>query len=355
MASFLSMVKLKMKDRRIIFIVKRLFHSVFVLWGLSVLIFVMSRIAPGDPARMALGARVPEEVVERLRIAMHYNEPIYIQYFHWFKSVLRGDFGVSLVTQHPVLEDISQVFPATFELAIFAFIFMIVIGITIGVLSARYHNTWVDNLGRLASYFGIVTPSFVFAIIGMLIFCYLLNVLPAMGRLSPGLAYPPRITGLITIDALIQGNFKVFIDALKHLILPAVSLGLLGMAEEARITRASVYNNMKKDYIAAAESYGIPKKVIMFRDLLKPSLIAVISILGLEFGALIANAFLVELIFNWPGFARYGMNAMLQKDLNAISGVVLILGIVFVFSNIIVDLIVDFLDPRIHLIKERNE
>lgn len=341
--------------RRIIFIKNRLFHSIFVLWALSLIIFVISRIAPGDPARMALGSRATEEVVERLRIAMHYNEPIYSQYFHWFKGVLHGDLGISLVTQHPVLEDIREVFSATFELAIFAFIFMIFIGITLGVLSARYKNTWVDHIGRIISYFGIVTPPFVFAILGMLIFCYALKIFPVMGRLSPGLAFPPKITGLITIDSLITGNFTVFIDAIKHLILPAVSLGLLGMSEEARITRASTYNNMQKDYILATQSYGIPERVIIFRDLLKPSLIAVVSILGLEFGSLLANAFLVELIFNWPGFARYGMNAMLQKDLNAVSGVVLILGVVFIFSNIIVDLIVDYLDPRIHLIKERNE
>lgn len=341
--------------RRIIFIKNRLLHSIFVLWALSVIIFVISRIAPGDPARMALGSRAPEEVVERLRIAMHYNEPIYSQYFHWFKGVLRGDLGISLVTQHPVLEDIREVFSATLELAIFAFIFMIFIGITLGVLSARYKNTWVDHIGRIISYFGIVTPPFVFAILGMLIFSYTLKILPVMGRLSPELEFSTKITGLITIDSLITGNFTVFIDAIKHLILPAISLGLLGMSEEARITRASTYNNMQKDYILAAQSYGIPERVIIFRDLLKPSLIAVVSILGLEFGSLLANAFLVELIFNWPGFARYGMNAMLQKDLNAVSGVVLILGVVFIFSNIIVDLIVDYLDPRIHLIKERNE
>lgn len=327
----------------------------FVLLGLSMFIFVIARAVPGDPARVALGARAPEEVVERLRIAMHYDEPIYVQYYYWFKDVLHGDLGVSLVTKHPVLEDISEVFPATFELAIFAFIFIIVIGITMGVISARYHNTWVDNLGRLAAYFGVITPSFVFAIMGMLIFSYILRVLPAMGRLSPELIIPPKITGLITIDALIQGNFIVFVDALKHLILPTVSLGLLGMAEDARITRSSVYNNMRKDYIVAVQSYGIPERVIMFRDLLRPSLIAVVSILGLQFGTILSQAFLVELIFNWPGFARYGMNAIIFKDLNAISGVVLVLGVIFAINNIIVDLIVDLLDPRIHLIKERSE
>jgi len=309
---------------------------------------------PGDPARMALGERTPEEVVEQFRIVMHYCEPIYIQYFYWLKNILRGDFGISLITYRPVLEDIREVLPASLELAIFAFIFMLVIGVTVGALSARYHDTWVDNIGRIASYFGAVTPSFVFAIMAMLVFCYKLKVLPAMGRLSPELVIPPKITGFITIDALIQGNFEVFVDALKHLVLPAVSLGLLGMGEQARIIRASIYKNMKKDFIIAAESYGIPEKVILFHDLLKPSFIAPISLFGLAFASLIANSFLIELIFNWPGFSRYGMIAMLEKDLNAILGVVMIMGVIFLLVNTIVDFIINYLDPRIHIIKEMN-
>jgi len=344
-----------MRNKRVKLIIERFFYSLLVLLGLSILIFVMSRIMPGDSARMALGESAPEEAVENLRITMHYYEPLYIQYFYWFKNILHGDFGNSLVTNRPVLEDIVRNLPATFELATFAFLFMSIAGITVGVLSARYKNTWVDNLGRIISYFGVVTPSFVVAIMGMLVFCYLLNVLPAMGRLSPELIVPPRITGFITIDALIQSNFKVFFDAVKHLILPTVSLGLLGVGTQARITRGSVYKNMKKDFITAAVSYGIPERVILFRDLLRPSLAGPISLIGLQFGSLMANAFLVELIFNWPGFARYGMNAILQNDLNAISGIVLTMGVIFVLSNIIVDFIVNFLDPRIHLIKERNE
>lgn len=346
---------IKLKYRMIISIIRRLFYSIFVLWGISVVIFFISHIIPGDPARMALGAKVPEDVVQLFRIAMHYDKPIYVQYYYWVKGVLHGDLGVSIVTKHPVLEDIIQRFPATFELATFAFIFIVVIGITIGVISARYKNTWVDNLGRLVAYFGVVTPSYVFAIIGMLIFCYMLKILPSMGRLTPGLAYPPKITGLITIDALIQGNFIVFIDALKHLILPGISLGLVGIASEARITRISICKNMKKEYITAAQSYGIPERVIMFRDLLKPSLIAVTSLLGLEYATIFSQAFLIELIFVWPGFARYGMDAVLKKDLNAITGVVLILGVLFLLGSFIVDIIVEFLDPRIILIRERSE
>jgi len=343
-----------MKYRTIIFIIKRLFYSIFVLIGISMIIFFISRVIPGDPARLALGSRAPEEVVQLFRIEMRYDKPIHVQYYYWLKGALHGDLGVSTVTKHSVFEDIIQVFPATFELAIFAFIFVIVIGITIGVLSARYNNTWVDHLGRLFAYFGVVTPSFVFGIMGMLFFGYVLEILPSMGRLSPELIYPPKITGLITIDALIQGNLIVFVDAFKHLILPGVSLGLVGMASEARITRVSIYKNMSKDFIAAAKSYGIPERVIMLRDVLKPSLIAVVSIVGLEFATIFSQAFLIEMIFVWPGFARYGMNAILYKDLNAISAVVLVSAVLFLLSNIIVDIIVDFLDPQIHLIKERS-
>jgi len=304
---------------------------------------------------MALGERASEEVLQRFRILMYYDKPALVQYYYWLNNLFHGDLGVSLVTRQPVLEDIGQVLPATCELAIYALIFATVIGITIGVISARYHNTWVDNLGRIAAYFGIITPSFVFAIMGMLIFSYVARVLPSMGRISPELIYTSKITGLITIDALIQGNFIVFFDAFKHLILPVVSLGLIGMAEEGRITRNSVYNNMGKDYIISAQSYGVPEKVIMFQLLLKPSINPVVSILGLEFANILAGAFLVELIFNWPGFARYGMNAILYKDINAISAVILIVGVFVLLGNIIVDIIVGFLDPRIYLMEGRSE
>lgn len=344
-----------MKNKNLIFILKRLLHSIFILLVISIVIFALARVIPGDPARMALGERASEEVLQRFRIAMHYDKPIFVQYYYWLNDLLHGNLGMSLVTKFPVLEDIAQVFPATFELAIYTFFFMLITGITIGTVSARYHNTWVDNLGRIIAYFGIITPSFVFAIIGMLIFCYMFEILPSMGRLSPELFYQAKITGLITIDALLQGNFVVFFDALKHLILPVVSLGLLGLAEDARITRNSVYNNMGKDYIISAQSYGIPERVIMFQYLLKPSINPVVSMLGLQFASILARAFLVELIFNWPGFARYGMNAILYKDINAISGVVLILSVFILLGNIMVDIIVGFLDPRIYLMEGSNE
>jgi len=342
-------------QRQIKYILRRLVHSILVILGLSLVIFIISRIMPGDPARMALGPRAPEEVVQRLRVEMHLDKTIPVQYLHWLKGAVQGDFGKSLRSERPVMEDIINVFPATLELAFYILIFMSIFGFGIGTLSARYRDTWVDNLGRIISYLGVITPPFVFALLGMMVFAYFIPILPPMGRISPDIVAPVKITGFLTVDALIQGNFTAFFSALRHLILPTISLGLVGMAEESRIVRGSVCNNMDQDYIAAARSYGIPERIITFRDLLKPSLIPGVSILGLEFATVMANALLVELIFNWPGFARYTMRAMLGKDLNAISAAVLLVGVVFIFSNILVDIAVNILDPRIKLIREREE
>ena len=341
--------------RTVKFIVKRLVYSVFVLVGLSILIFVIARVMPGHPARMALGARAPEWAVERLREEMHLNEPLYVQYYYWAKGALHGDFGMSLVTRRSVANDIKEFLPASLELALYAGIFMGIIGITLGTISGWYSNTWIDNLVRVISYIGIVTPSFVFAIFFVLIFSYALEIFPTMGRIASDLIPPPRITGMITLDALITGNFAIFLDALKHLFLPAISLAMGPLAQEARITRSSINDNLKKDYIAAERSCGIPERTIMFKYLLKPSLIPTISIYGLDFASLLGNAFLIELIFNWPGLSRYGMNAMLRKDLNAMTAIILVFGLVFVIVNIIVDIIVEYLDPRIRLGVERGQ
>lgn len=337
------------------FLGRRAAHSVFVLLGLSIVIFIISRIMPGDPARMAVGARAPEWVVDNLREQMHLTEPLHIQYYYWLRDALRGDFGISLVTRRPVADDIKEFFPATFELALFAGLINGAGGIILGTVSAWQKDKWVDNLVRVISYLGVVTPSFVFAILFLLLFGMALNWMPTMGRLSMSIPKPPTVTGLLTVDSLLAGDFTAFLDALWHLILPAVALSLGGMSQEARITRSTMSDNLTKDYIAAERSLGIPGSVIMRSFLLKPSLIPTVSILGLDFAATLGNAFLVELIFNWPGISRYGINAMLRKDLNAISAVILILGVVFIITNIAVDIIVARLDPRIQLGAGRSE
>jgi len=318
-------------------------------------IFIIARIMPGDPARMAVGARAPQWVVDRIRTHMHLDQPLPVQYYYWLRDALQGDFGLSLVTQRPVTNDIKEFLPASLELVFLAAIISSIAGIGLGIISARYKDTWIDNAVRVFSYTGIVTPSFVFAILFVLLFGFTLDWFPIIGRLSESLTVPPLHTGFITIDALIARQPKVFADAIWHMVLPAMALAMGSIAQAARITRSSMADNLSKDYIAAARSLGIPERTVNGRLLLKPSLIPTISILGLDIAATISIAFLVELIFNWPGLGRYGMTSMLHKDLNAISAVILIFGAIFILANIIVDLIVAYLDPRIRLRSARSD
>ena len=341
--------------RFVAFIVRRVIHSIFVLFGLSIVIFAISRIMPGDPARMAVGARAPQWVVDNLREQMHLDAPLYAQYYYWLRDALHGDFGISLVTRRQVADDIKEFFPATFELALLAGLINGAGGILLGTISAQHKDKWIDNVVRVISYLGVVTPSFVFAILFLLLFGMTLNWMPTMGRISAEVSRPLTVTGLITVDALLAGDLAVFFDALWHLTLPALALSMGGLAQEARITRSTMSDNLTKDYIASERSLGIPERVIMRSFLLKPSLIPTVSILGLDFAATLGNAFLVELIFNWPGISRYGINAMLRKDLNAIAAVIMVLGVVFIIVNILVDLAVAQLDPRIRLAPGRGE
>lgn len=335
--------------RTLKFLLKRLALSLIVLVGLSIMIFILGRVVPGDPARMSLGANAPQETVDRMRAEMHLDEPIIVQYGYWFSGILQGDFGKSLYTKRPVIVDLAEFFPATLELVIFSGLLMGLGGLILGIISTKFNNTWVDNIIRIVSYLGVVTPSFVFAIIFVLIFGYLWPIFPTMGRLSRYLSFPPNHTGLLLIDSLIAGEWETFWNGFSHIILPAIALALGGMSQEARITRSSMLDNMSKDYILSHRAYGIPEKKIFYKYLLKPSLIPTVTVFGLDFAVLFGNAFLVEMVFNWPGLSRYGINVMLQKDLNAISAVIILLGAIFVLMNIVTDLVVSFLDPRIQL------
>jgi peptide/nickel transport system permease protein len=337
------------------YILKRIGHSILVLFGLSILIFIIARIVPGDPARMALGPRAPEEVVQRFREELHLDDPIYVQYYHWLKGAIQGDFGYSIFTKRSVSEDIKDFFPATLELMLMTGIIFSVFGIFLGIASARHANKWVDNVVRVFSYLGVCTPAYVFAILFLLIFGYVLQILPTIGRLSPWIDRPPTVTGLMTLDSLIAGNFGAFWDSFKHLIMPSFALALGPMAQEARITRSSMADNLQRDFIALERTQAIPERKIMSKYLLRISVIPTVSVLGLDFASQLGWAFLVEYIFNWPGLSRYGIQVILNKDLNGITAVIMVIGVMFLIVNIIVDIIVSLLDPRIRLGAERSE
>lgn len=330
------------------FLLKRVLLSLLVLLGLSIVIFCISRVVPGDPARLALGDRASQEAVDALRAEMHLDEPLVVQYWEWLQGVLHGNFGKSLTTKRLVMDDIKAYLPATLELGIFGAILMVGLSILFGTLAAKYKNKWVDTLIRCGAYVGVAIPSFVLATLLILLFGYYWPVIPVLGRISATYSIP-TVTGFMLIDTLIAGNASAFGDAILHLLCPAFALACGGLFQEARIIRNAMVENSGKDYLNAHKGYGIPSKLIFRKYLLKPSLIPAISVLGLDVAGMIGGSFLVELIFVWPGIARYGTNCMLSKDLNSISAVVLVTGVIVTTINIIVDLIVAFLDPRIRL------
>lgn len=328
-------------------IVKQIFSYMLVLLGLSILIFVIVRVAPGDTARLALGARTPEATVEALREEMHLHDPIYKQYYYWIKGALKGDLGTSIISKRPVLNDIKSYFPATLELVILSAVIMVITGLILGVLSTKYSGKWQDALIRIISYLGVVSPAFLWAVLVMLIFAYAIPVLPSSGRISQFMSPPVKVTGMYMVDYMLEGNLSGMADSFRHMIMPAVVLSFGGISQAARITRSSMTENKDKAYTQAEYAYGIPENKILFKYLLKPSLNSTVSVMALDIASMAGGAFIVEQVFNYPGLSRYCLQAMLNKDVFSVSAVVLLLGSIFIIMNFFTDLLITFLDPRI--------
>lgn len=331
------------------YLTKRILLGILVLFGTSILIFGIARIVPGDVASIALGSRATESAKEALRAELYLNDPLPVQYVKWLRDVLQGNFGNSFITKRPVSQDIIQFFPATAELALVAGVFMVIGTFGLGLLSGKYKNTWVDGLIRVLSYAGIALPAFVVGILLLLLFGYAVPVIPVLGRLSTGMEAPPSITGMYILDGILTGHFAASWDAFLHLLLPAFALALGPIVQDARVLRSSLVDNSGKEYMAVSTGYGLPSNLLTGKYLLKPSAASAITVMGLDFSSLLGNAFLVEKIFNWPGISRYGINAMLNKDLNAICAVVLIIGITYFAVNLAVDLIISAMDPRMRI------
>ena len=328
------------------YLLRRALTLLLVLFGLSILIFIIARIVPGDPARIALGPLATATQVEELREEMGLNASFPVQLWSYLSGLVQGDLGKSLLTSRPVMDDIRGALPATFELVLVTIILQIFISIPLGVMAAIYRNTWVDNLLRVISLIGVVTPGFVLAIILQLVAAHYLGFLPVTGRLDGGLDFEANFTGLLLIDGTLAGRFDVVLDAIRHLFLPAIALSAAGIGQVMRITRTAMIEVSSRDFVEATRAYGIPEKVVTFRYMLRVASVAPLTILGLEFASLIGNAFIVEFVFSWPGIASYGVRTILQKDLNAVIGVVLVSGVFFVVANLTIDIILGLLDPR---------
>ena len=331
------------------YILRRSIAAVITLFGVSILIFFLARVMPGDPAMIALGETATLEQVAHYRERLGLNEPLLVQYRVYVTSVIRGDLGDSLYTRNAVLDDLAKTFPATLELILFSTVLMISIGIPLGVLAGRFRDGFFDNFTRVFSLLGVVTPSFVWALFLLLAFAFYLDVLPVMGRLSEGVEPPAFVTGLYLFDSLAAGDLATFRDALAHIVMPGTALAMASIGQTTRMTRANVGETFDKSYIEFARAYGFNEFRTAAVYALRPALIPVLTIMGLDIAIKFGSAFLVETVFSWPGMARYGVRVILFKDLNAIVGTVTIIGFFFIAINLIVDIIVSFVDPRIRL------
>ena len=325
----------------------RLLYIIPVMLGVTILVFLISHTIPGDPASLIAGPKASKATIERIRHDLGLDKPIYVQYMIYLRGLLKGDFGKSIRTGIDVATDLKKYFPATLELTFFSMLFAIGAGIPLGIISAIKRNRWPDHISRTFSIFGVSMPVFWLGLLLLLVFYSKLKVLPGSGRLDTILSPPTHITGMYTIDALLTGNWPVFISALTHLILPAFCLGYVYLAIITRITRSSMLEVLNKEYIETARANGIPERSIILKHALKNALIPVVTIIGISFGELMGGAILTETIFSFPGVGKYVVESINYLDFPAIMGFTVVVTFIYVFMNLLVDIIYAFLDPQI--------
>jgi peptide/nickel transport system permease protein len=316
---------------------------------MTLLTFALSHIIPADPARLLAGPRASAEVVEKIRHDNGLDRPFWQQYASYVGGILRFDFGISFSSFRPVRTDIAEFFPATAELTVFALIFAVIFGVSIGILSAIRQNSWMDQVARFLAINGISMPVFWLGLLAQLLLYQKLGWFPFGGRVSDDAILPPTVTGLLTLDCLLAGNWHTFFDAIWHLLLPAFVLGLEPLAILARITRTSLIEVMREPYVVTARAKGLREYVVILKHGFRNALLPVVTVVGLLVGYLLSGSVMVETVFTWPGIGRYAARAISSADYNAVMGVTLVISLVYLISNLLVDLVYARLDPRIRL------
>jgi peptide/nickel transport system permease protein len=314
------------------------------LFGLVLLVFLVSHVVPSDPARTMAGENATPEQVEKLRHEYGLDLPLPVQFVHYVRDVATGDMGTSLFTQRPVVDDLLARLPATFELAIYAIVLAVAIGVPLGVVAALRRNSLLDHIIRILTIGGLAMAAFWLAILLQLLFSMWLGVTPVQGRIDGW--GPDPITGFYTLDALLRGDWDTLGQALRYLALPVATLALPAMATIVRFTRAGVLNVMSSNFVFYQAAMGIPRRRVVWKYILRSALIGTLTQIGLIFGTLIANAVVVEAVFNWPGLGSYAVGSILQSDYNAIMSFTLFIGLVFILVNLAVDVSQAVLDPR---------
>lgn len=328
-------------------IVRRLLFLILVLFGLSVITFTLSHVVPSDPARMMAGPRANQTTINKIREQYGLNDPVVSQYFHYVVGVMHLDFGTSFSSRKPVRADLGRYLPATIELGFYAFLLSTIIGIPLGVISAVKRNSWIDHLARFISISGLALPVFWLALMVQFLFFGKLGWLPDGQRLPTSVTPPKQITSLYTIDALLTGNWHVLRLAIVHLIMPVCVLAYGSLAVITRMVRGGMLEVLNQDYVRTARAKGLDQRLVIVRHALKNALLPTVTSIGLQVGLLLSGAFLVEIVFSWPGIGRYSVQAIQQTDYNAIMATTLVIALIFVLMNLVVDILYLFLDPRI--------
>ena len=333
------------------FIIRRFLLSILVLLMVSTGTFLLAHAAPGDPVETILGDRVANNPEIRAAAEKKYgfDKPLPEQYLTYVKNLFRGDLGDSISTRRPVMTDLRQFVPGTFELAFSALCFALLFGIPLGIIAAVKRDKWPDHVARFLSLTGTSIPVFWLALILLFVFFYRLHWAPGPGRLDIGMEAPPRVTGLITVDALIDRNWSAWWSSVRHMILPAIALGAYAMGIIARMLRSSLLTSLNDDYVRTARAKGLTEREVIVRHALRNAMIPTVTVIGLTTASLLAGAVLTETIFSWPGIGRYGVDAARTLDYPALFGVTLVVAIAYIAINFIVDIIYALLDPRIRV------
>jgi peptide/nickel transport system permease protein len=315
--------------------------------GLLLVTFLIGRVVPIDPVLAVVGDKASAEVYQRVRLELGLHLPLWRQFFIYVKAILAGDFGVSVLTARPVIEDIARVFPATVELAVIATLIGVFSGIPLGIFSAVRQGSLLDHMARIIGLIGYSLPIFWLGLMGIMVFYAHLNLLPGPGRLDvfyENMVDP--VTGFLLIDCILAGQWGIFRNALSHIILPAALLGYYSMAYLSRMTRSFMIEQLRQEYILTARVKGIAEWRVIWGHALGNCRIPLITVIALSFGSLLEGSVLTETVFSWPGLGRYLTNSLLNADMNAVLGSTLVVGAIFLGINLLSDFFYEFLDPR---------
>lgn len=326
---------------------RRLIMIIPVLFGVSILTFCLAYLVPGDPARLAAGPQATQAMYEQLREEYGYDDPLWMRYWDYVTNLLQGDWGNSILSRRPVLEDLGNYWPATLELVIVAMTIATLVGVPLGIIAAVRADRFADHASRIISLLGVSMPAFWLAILMQLFLGLRLDWLPVSGRLETLTMPPDGVTGLYLVDSLITGQWSTFVEALKHIILPAITLSFASLATIARFTRASLLEVLHNDYVRTARAKGLQERAVVIRHAMRNAFIPTLTMIGLSFGWSMGGSVLVETVFDWPGIGLYATNSALTLDFMPIMGIALLYGIVFSLINIAIDIAYGFLDPRV--------